>query len=96
MQSSSKGSTEEVLKAGALYRECAVVDLSIPTSTSAPSRDTNEDRNNTSMTEDGEFGGVHLGQSVWENFEVGLKEWEKKSVPSSKKQGGQTSSDTLS
>lgn len=96
MQSSSKGSTQEVLKAGALYRECAVVDLWIPTPTSTPSGDTNEGQDDTSMPDDGEFGGVHLGQSVWENFEAGLKEWEKKSVPSSKKQGAQTSSDTLS
>ena len=29
------------------------------------------------MPDDRELGGVHLGQSVWESFEVALKEWEK-------------------
>ncbi|KAL4068708.1 hypothetical protein V8B97DRAFT_1872909 [Scleroderma yunnanense] len=87
MQSSDKDSMQEVLKAGALYRECAVVDVRIPASASVPSGSDSEDRNNTSIIDDGEFGGVRLGESVWEAFELGLKEWEKTSTPSSEKQG---------
>ena len=93
-QPSSEGSTREVLKAGALYRECAVVDMRIP-ARRPPSGDTDEGRDDILMADDGELGGVHLGQSVWEALEVGLKEWEKKST-SSEKQGAQTTSDTPS
>ncbi|KAH7883405.1 hypothetical protein F5I97DRAFT_1904799 [Phlebopus sp. FC_14] len=66
---------EEVLKAGALYRECAVVSLRMPVLEG-------EDKGDVVMADDGELGGVRLGQSVWESFEVRLKEWEK-TVPSS-------------
>ncbi|KAG1740821.1 uncharacterized protein EDB91DRAFT_1131628 [Suillus paluster] len=58
---------EEVLKAGALYRECAVVNLRIPSPATADAE----------VPDDGELGGVHLGQAVWESFEGALKEWEK-------------------
>jgi hypothetical protein len=61
---------EEVLKAGALYRECAVVNLRIPSPATADNAD-------AEVPDDGEFGGVHLGQAVWESFEGALKEWEK-------------------
>lgn len=61
---------EEVLKAGALYRECAVVNLRIPSPVMA-------DAANEQVPDDGEFGGVHLGQAVWEDLEGALKEWEK-------------------
>lgn len=66
---------EEVLKAGALYRECAVVQLRIPTPDGTPSG--SEEQEDGPMPDDRELGGVHLGQSVWESFEVALKEWEK-------------------
>lgn len=61
---------EEVLKAGALYRECAVVNLRIPSPVVA-------DAANEQVPDDGELGGVHLGQAVWEDLEGALKEWEK-------------------
>lgn len=65
----AENASEEVLKAGALYRECAVVQVRIP-GTPSESED-------GAMPDDRELGGVHLGQSVWEAFEVALKEWEK-------------------
>ncbi|KAG1855345.1 hypothetical protein DFJ58DRAFT_659921 [Suillus subalutaceus] len=61
---------EEVLKAGALYRECAVVNLRIPSPVTADTAD-------AQVPDDGELGGVHLGQAVWEGLESALKEWEK-------------------
>jgi len=61
---------EEVLKAGALYRECAVVNLRIPSPATV-------DASDSQIPDDGELGGVHLGQAVWESFEGSLKEWEK-------------------
>ncbi|KAG6334778.1 hypothetical protein ID866_4311 [Astraeus odoratus] len=80
-------STQEVLKAGALYRECAVVDVRVRTRGSPTSGNTSEGQQDTPTMDDDELGGVHLGQTVWEAFEMGLKEWEKKAVPSSEKQG---------
>ncbi|KAG1794176.1 uncharacterized protein HD556DRAFT_1371433 [Suillus plorans] len=61
---------EEVLKAGALYRECAVVNLRIQSPVTADAAD-------AQVPDDGELGGVHLGQAVWEGLEDALKEWEK-------------------
>ena len=75
-------SAEEVLKAGALYRECAVTQVRIPTPDGAPSG--SEEQKDGQMPDDKDLGGVHLGQSVWESFEVALKEWEK-TVPASDK-----------
>lgn len=66
---------EEVLKAGALYRECAVARVRIPTSDGIPLA--SDGQKDESIPDDRELGGVHLGQSVWESFEVALKEWEK-------------------
>ena len=82
---STENAPEEVLKAGALYRECAVVQVRIPTPDGIPSG--SEEQKDGPMPEDGELGGVHLGQSVWESFEVALKEWEK-TVPASDKGAG--------
>ncbi|KAF9231967.1 hypothetical protein BU15DRAFT_81781 [Melanogaster broomeanus] len=73
---------EEVLKAGALYRECAVINVRVPTPVGAPSGSDSEEKKDGSIPDDRELGGVHLGQSVWESFEAALKEWEK-TVPSS-------------
>ncbi|KAG2046054.1 hypothetical protein BDR06DRAFT_923103 [Suillus hirtellus] len=61
---------EEVLKAGALYRECAVVNLRIQSPATADAAD-------AQVPDDGELGGVYLGQAVWEGLEGALKEWEK-------------------
>ncbi|KIK93917.1 hypothetical protein PAXRUDRAFT_485761 [Paxillus rubicundulus Ve08.2h10] len=74
---SNGNAPEEVLKAGALYRECAVVNVRIPTPDDTPSGRNSEDKSDETMPDDRELGGVHLGQSVWECFEVALKEWDK-------------------
>lgn len=93
-QSSSAGTrtsggdtVQEVLKAGALYRECAVVNIRIPVLENASPSSDQGDPKDTVMVDDRELGGIHLGQAVWEVFEADLKEWEKQSVPSSEKQG---------
>ncbi|KAG8220478.1 hypothetical protein J3R82DRAFT_3173 [Butyriboletus roseoflavus] len=80
---STENALEEVLKAGALYRECAVVRVPIPAPDGTPSG--REDQKDGPMPDDRELGGVHLGQSIWESFEVALKEWEK-TVPASDKE----------
>ncbi|KAG1774627.1 hypothetical protein EV702DRAFT_1180734 [Suillus placidus] len=49
---------EEVLKAGSLYRECAVVNLRISSLVTADAAD-------AQVPDDGELGGVHLGQALW-------------------------------
>ncbi|KAF8131994.1 hypothetical protein EV363DRAFT_1329596 [Boletus edulis] len=78
---STENDPEEVLKAGALYRECAVAPVRIPTAGGTPLGEEQKG----AMPDDRELGGVHLGQSVWESFEVALKEWEK-TVPASDKE----------
>lgn len=80
---SAENALAEVLKAGALYRECAVVHVRIPSPDGTPSE--NEEQKDGPMSDDRELGGVHLGQTVWESFEVALKEWEK-TVPASDKE----------
>jgi hypothetical protein len=47
-----------VLKAGALYRECVVVNLRIPSPATAGAGD-------AQVPDDAELGGMHLGQAVW-------------------------------
>ncbi|KAG1776993.1 hypothetical protein EV702DRAFT_1104753 [Suillus placidus] len=49
---------EEVLKAGALYRESPVT----------------ADAADAQVPDDGELGGVHLGQVAWEGLEGALNE----------------------
>lgn len=71
---------EEVLKAGALYRECAVVNLRIRSPATADAAD-------AQVPDDGELGGVHLGQAVWEGLEGALKEWEKVNPQGDEKAG---------
>lgn len=71
---------EEVLKAGALYRECAVVNLRIQSPATADAAD-------AQVPDDGELGGVHLGQAVWEGLEGALKEWEKVNPQGDEKAG---------
>lgn len=82
-RTSTENLPEEVLKAGALYRECAVAHVRIPTSNDTPSTD--DGQKDGPIPDDGELGGVHLGQSIWESFEVALREWEK-IVPASDKE----------
>lgn len=72
----------EVLKPGALYRECAVVRLEVPRPPEPPRTDEEKnkegkERAEESMLEDdGEFGGEAVGRAVWEWYEARLKEWE--------------------
>ncbi|KAI0700972.1 hypothetical protein C8T65DRAFT_709564 [Cerioporus squamosus] len=75
----------EVLKPGALYRECAVVQLEVPRPPApAPAPGTKEkkgkereEREEPSVLEDdGDFGGEVVGRAVWEWYEARLKEWE--------------------
>ncbi|KAM5537879.1 hypothetical protein V8D89_008355 [Ganoderma adspersum] len=72
----------EVLKPGALYRECAVVQFDVPKppvplpepkeSSGGKEKSTVE----SILEDDGEFGGEAVGRAVWEWYEVRLKEWE--------------------
>lgn len=74
----------EVLKPGALYRECAVVQFDVPKpAVPPPAADEGKKGKGKekSMTEsiledDGEFGGEAVGRAVWEWYEARLKEWE--------------------
>ena len=71
----------EVLKPGALYRECAVVQFDVPRP-AVPLPEPKESKGGKekskveSILEDDEFGGEAVGRAVWEWYEVRLKEWE--------------------
>ena len=71
----------EVLKPGALYRECAVVQFDVPRPP-APLAELKESKGEEKskvesiLEDDGEFGGEAVGRAVWEWYEVRLKEWE--------------------
>ncbi|KAF8883242.1 hypothetical protein BD779DRAFT_643675 [Infundibulicybe gibba] len=71
----------EALKPGALYADCAVVNLNIPP---PPAGDIKTDTKGKGKQEemmeipdDGEFGGELMGRLVWEAYEDALKAWEK-------------------
>lgn len=66
---------EEVLKPGALYRDCAVIRLNVRKPDIHPEEKETEKR----LIDDGEYGGEVLGRLVWENFEASLKHREKSS-----------------
>ncbi|KAJ3568177.1 hypothetical protein NP233_g5888 [Leucocoprinus birnbaumii] len=98
---------EEVLKPGALYAECAVVnlDLSIPPPPSTEPQDQKESGSQKGkekaqglkeevleIVDDGEYGGEIAGRVVWEAYEVALKVWEKSGSGTS---GGKKDSTTL-
>ncbi|KAH9935102.1 uncharacterized protein BXZ73DRAFT_45573 [Epithele typhae] len=77
----------EVLKPGALYRECAIVRLDVPVPP-RPVVEENEPKSKADgkkgkaaeaeipLEDDGEFGGEAVGRAVWEWYEVRLKDWE--------------------
>lgn len=86
---------EEILKPGALYRECAVVRLRIPSPPDPlkdlPASDKGKEKergSEQSLPDDGELGGEVAGRLVWESFEKALKEWEQANPP--KKKDGTT------
>jgi len=83
---------EEVLVPGALYADCAVV-VHLTVKVDKPDIETqvkDESVEETSLNEekmrrepielpdDGEYGGELAGRLVWEAYEAGLKDWEKR------------------
>ena len=80
---------EEILKPGALYRECAIVRLHVPAPPEPPTNDNEEkvekgkqrDEIPIPIADDGELGGELCGRLVWESYEESLKEWEKANPP---------------
>ncbi|RDX48591.1 hypothetical protein OH76DRAFT_1352105 [Lentinus brumalis] len=67
----------EVLKPGALYRECAIVRLEVPRPPApAPGTDEKKGEEPSALEDDGDFGGEIVGRAVWEWYEARLKEWE--------------------
>ncbi len=83
---------EEVLKPGALYSDCAVVQLTLPPVVVADTDDhgagggkAGEDgTGGVRIPDDGELGGELAGRLVWEAFEERLKVWEKENPPKAK------------
>jgi hypothetical protein len=78
---------EEILKPGALYRECAIVRLHIPDPLqNLPMSEKGKEKGNfeRGLLDDGELGGEVAGRLVWESFEKALKEWEKAHPPTKK------------
>ncbi|KAI0074863.1 hypothetical protein K474DRAFT_1647473 [Panus rudis PR-1116 ss-1] len=81
---------EEVLKPGALYRECSIVRINVPPlpedfveKREKMQKEEQEKRKKSKLAEDavtleddGEFGGEVVGRTVWEWYELKLKEWE--------------------
>ena len=83
---------EEVLKPGALYRECAVVTLKVsvpeklalsadPKASSSKGKEKAEEEV-LEIPDDGEYGGEVAGRLVWESYEEALKVWEKENPAS--------------
>jgi hypothetical protein len=69
----------EVLKPGALYAECAVVPVHIPTTLAPPAEEKangGRDGKTPAQHDDGELGGMGLGMEVWDDYERELKVWE--------------------
>ena len=77
----------EILKPGALYRECSIVTLPVPPLPPAP--DSEESANKAKkekkqkdedelleIEQDSDYGGESVGRLVWEWYENHLKEWE--------------------
>ncbi|KAG6918267.1 hypothetical protein DXG01_015641 [Tephrocybe rancida] len=81
---------EEVLKPGALYAECAVVRLKLPTPTDplvANEKSQKKGKGKQGLDEvleipdDAEYGGEVMGRLVWEAYEDALKAWEAVNPP---------------
>lgn len=77
---------EEILKPGALYAECAVVRLNIPTPANPLVSEDKKEKGKgkaevLEIPDDGEFGGEVTGRLVWEAYEEALKVWEKANPP---------------
>lgn len=64
---------EEVLRPGALYRDCAVIRINVR----KPEVPLDEGQAEKKITDDGEYGGEVMGRLVWENYETSLKYREK-------------------
>lgn len=64
---------EEVLRPGALYRDCAVIRINVQ----KPEVPLDEGQAEKKITDDGEYGGEVMGRLVWENYETSLKYREK-------------------
>ena len=65
---------EEVLKPGALYSECAAVQLQVTLLESITKEHSAKEEK--TLVDDGELGGELAGRLVWESFEKELKNWE--------------------
>jgi hypothetical protein len=78
----------EVVKPGALYRECSVVTLKVASLPEAPATIPNREDEmkrkpsaagkGKDSKDDGEYGGEGVGRVVWEWYETRLKAWEAK------------------
>ncbi|KAI0827745.1 hypothetical protein BC628DRAFT_1515255 [Trametes gibbosa] len=77
--------TVEVLKPGALYRECAVVPLDVPRppapvvdekNRKGTAKKSKDDAPETALEDDEDYGGEAVGRAVWEWYEARLKTWE--------------------
>ncbi|KAI0765703.1 hypothetical protein BD413DRAFT_165204 [Trametes elegans] len=71
----------EVVKPGALYRECAVVQMDVPRPPPPPAdekekKGTKAEESEGILEDDGEYGGEVVGRAVWEWYEARLKQWE--------------------
>ncbi|KAI0330404.1 hypothetical protein GY45DRAFT_1345962 [Cubamyces sp. BRFM 1775] len=72
----------EVLKPGALYRECAVVQIDVPRppmpepEKSKKGEKAKKQEDVVTLEDDGEYGGEAVGRAVWEWYEARLKAWE--------------------
>ena len=88
---------EEVLRPGALYAECAMVQLKINLPQEAIEADKKNRQQNKGdkkgkgkarlaedvldIVDDDEYGGELAGRLVWESYEQALKTWEKETPP---------------
>lgn len=88
----TKQQPEEVLKPGALYSECAFVDLKLAVPTSVQQEQEEKEKKDNKgkgkaakeevaeIPDDGELGGELAGRLVWEAFEAELKAWEEENA----------------
>lgn len=72
---------EEILKPGALYAECAVVRLHVPSIPVPPPQEKVKGKGKgeeeaLELADDGEMGGEALGRAVWEAYEAAVKVWQ--------------------